>query len=150
MAFNQTFAKQRRSTDVAWHPQLIQILMTSEDKHRTSQLIRKDDVEEVLEQWQRYKVLKKSIAILKELNQEEIKILLQQKNRSTDRSLRVTGLWLHASQIQINPNRRRGFLRRLFRFHVEPFDAAHFAKPRHLAFGVIVRVLLDQRGHAVV
>lgn len=55
----------------------ITLLMTSEDKHRKSQLIRKDDVEEVLEQWQRYKVLKKSLASLKELNQEEIKILLQ-------------------------------------------------------------------------
>lgn len=55
----------------------ITLLMTSEDGHRTSQLIRKDDVEEVLAQWQRYKSLKKSIATLKELNQEEIKILLQ-------------------------------------------------------------------------
>jgi hypothetical protein len=55
----------------------ITLLMTSEDGHRTSQLIRKDDVEEVLAQWQRYKILKKSIATLKELNQEEIKILLQ-------------------------------------------------------------------------
>jgi hypothetical protein len=55
----------------------ITLLMTSEEGHRTSQLIRKDDVEEVLEQWQRYKILKKSIATLKELNQEEIKILLQ-------------------------------------------------------------------------
>jgi len=55
----------------------ITLLMTYEDKHRTSQLIRKDDVEEVLAHWQRYKVLKKSIATLKELNQEEIKILLQ-------------------------------------------------------------------------
>ena len=55
----------------------ITLLMTYEDKHRTSQLIRKDDVEEVLAHWQRYKVLKKSIITLKELNQEEIKILLQ-------------------------------------------------------------------------
>jgi hypothetical protein len=55
----------------------ITLLMTSEDGHRTSQLIRKDDVEEVLAQWQHYKILKKSIATLKELNQEEIKILLQ-------------------------------------------------------------------------
>lgn len=55
----------------------ITLLMTAEDHHRTSQLIRKDDVEEVLEQWQRYKVLKKSLATLKELNQEEIKILLR-------------------------------------------------------------------------
>lgn len=55
----------------------VTLLMTSEDKRRTSQLIRKDDVEEVLEQWQRYKSLKKSLATLKELNQEEIKILLQ-------------------------------------------------------------------------
>jgi hypothetical protein len=55
----------------------ITLLMTSEAGHRTSQLIRKDDVEEVLAHWQRYKILKKSIATLKELNQEEIKILLQ-------------------------------------------------------------------------
>ena len=55
----------------------ITLLMTSEDGHRTSQLIRKDDVEEVLEQWRRYKVLKKSITTLKELNQEQIKILYQ-------------------------------------------------------------------------
>jgi hypothetical protein len=55
----------------------ITLLMTSEDGHRTSQLIRKDDVEEALAHWQRYKVLKKSITTLKELNQEEIKILLQ-------------------------------------------------------------------------
>ena len=63
----------------------ITLLMTSEDKHRKSQLIRKDDIEEVLEQWQRYKVLKKSLASLKELNQEEIKILLQiiQERRRT-------------------------------------------------------------------
>lgn len=55
----------------------ITLLMTSKGKHRTSQLIRKDDVQEVLEQWQRYKTLKKSITILKELTHEEIKILLQ-------------------------------------------------------------------------
>jgi len=55
----------------------VTLLMTSEGSHRTSQLIRKDDVEEVLEQWQHYKVLKKSITTLKELNQREIKILLQ-------------------------------------------------------------------------
>ena len=52
-------------------------VLSNRDKHRTSQLIRKDDVEEVLAHWQRYKVLKKSITTLKELNQEEIKILLQ-------------------------------------------------------------------------
>lgn len=55
----------------------VTLLMTSEGSHRTSQLIRKDDVEKVLEQWQRYKVLKKSITTLKELNQQELKILLQ-------------------------------------------------------------------------
>ncbi|MGI0013528.1 MAG: DUF6788 family protein [Nitrososphaera sp.] len=55
----------------------ITLLMTTEDNHRTSQLIRKDDVEEVLAHWQRYKVLKKSITTLKELNQKEIKMLLQ-------------------------------------------------------------------------
>lgn len=55
----------------------ITLLMTSEDKQRKSQLIRKDDVEEVLVQWQRYKNLKQSIITLKELNQQEIEILLQ-------------------------------------------------------------------------
>jgi len=55
----------------------ITLLMTSEDKQRKSQLIRKDDVEEVLVQWRRYKDLKQALASLKELNQEEIEILLQ-------------------------------------------------------------------------
>jgi len=55
----------------------ITLLMTSEDKQRKSQLIRKDDVEEVLAQWQRYKELKQAITSLKELNKEEIEILLQ-------------------------------------------------------------------------
>ena len=55
----------------------ITLLMTSEGKQRKSQLIRKDDVEEVLEQWQRYKTLKKVMANLRELNQKEIKILQQ-------------------------------------------------------------------------
>jgi len=55
----------------------ITLLMTSEGKQRRSQLIRKDDVEEVLELWQRYKALKKSLTTLRELNKEEIKILQQ-------------------------------------------------------------------------
>jgi len=55
----------------------ITLLMTSEDKQRKSQLIRKDDVDEVLAQWHRYKDLKQALASLKELNKEEIEILLQ-------------------------------------------------------------------------
>jgi Family of unknown function (DUF6788) len=55
----------------------ITLLLTSENKQRKSQLIRKDDVEEVLAQWHRYKDLKQALTSLKELNQEEIAILLQ-------------------------------------------------------------------------
>lgn len=66
----------------------ITLLMTSDGQHRTSQLIRKDDVEEVLEQWQRYKSLKKSITTIKELNKEEIEILhqlIQDRQRTYER-----------------------------------------------------------------
>ena len=66
----------------------VTLLMTSEDNQRKSQLIRKDDVEEVLAQWQRYKNLKQSITALKELNQEEIDILLhiiQERKRTYEK-----------------------------------------------------------------
>lgn len=66
----------------------ITLLMTSEGKQRKSQLIRKDDVEEVFEQWQRYKTLKKLMTNLKELNQKEIKILqelIQERKRTYKR-----------------------------------------------------------------
>lgn len=53
----------------------ITLLMSSEGKKRTSQLIRKNDVEEVLSQWQQYKTLRQFLSTLKELNQKEIKIL---------------------------------------------------------------------------
>jgi hypothetical protein len=55
----------------------ITLLMTSEDSHRTSQLVRKDDVETVTEQWQRYRTLRKSLTALRELNKEELEILSQ-------------------------------------------------------------------------
>ena len=55
----------------------ITLLMTSQGGKKKSQLIRKNDVKEVLEQWQKYKTLKKMITNLKELNQEEIEILQQ-------------------------------------------------------------------------
>ena len=53
----------------------ITLLMSSVGKKRTSQLIRKNDVEEVLSQWQQYKTLRQFLSTLKELNQEEIEIL---------------------------------------------------------------------------
>lgn len=53
----------------------ITLLMNSEGGKKKSQLIRKNDVEEVLEQWQRYKTLKKMITTFKELNLKEIDIL---------------------------------------------------------------------------
>ena len=51
--------------------------MTSEGGKKTSHLIRKDDIEDVLGQWQKYKTLKKMIGTLKQLNQEEIEVLQQ-------------------------------------------------------------------------
>lgn len=53
----------------------ITLLMTSHGHRRTSQLIRKDDVQEVTEQWQRYRSLRKSLTALRELNKEELEIL---------------------------------------------------------------------------
>lgn len=62
----------------AQHPtHEITLLMTSEGQKRRSQLIRKDDVEEVLSQWQQYKNLKKFLLTLREINQKEIEILQQ-------------------------------------------------------------------------
>ena len=55
----------------------ITLLMTAEGGKKTSHLIRKDDIEDVLGQWQQYKTLKKRIATLKKLNQEEIEVLQQ-------------------------------------------------------------------------
>ena len=55
----------------------ITLLMTSEGGKKTSHLIRKDDIEDVLGQWQKYKTLKKMIGTLKQLNQEEIEVLQQ-------------------------------------------------------------------------
>ena len=53
----------------------ITLLMSSDGSKRTSQLIRKNDIEEVLSQWQQYKTLRRFLSSLKELNQKEIKIL---------------------------------------------------------------------------
>ncbi len=55
----------------------ITLLMTSQDSHRTSQLVRKDDVEAVTELWERYRTLRKSLTALRELNKEELEILSQ-------------------------------------------------------------------------
>ena len=55
----------------------ITLLMASEGGKKTSHLIRKDDVEEVQAQWQQYKTLRKRIADLKKINQEETEILKQ-------------------------------------------------------------------------
>ena len=53
----------------------ITLLMSSEGKKRISQLIRKDDMEEVLNQWEQYKTLRQHLSTLKELNQKELAIL---------------------------------------------------------------------------
>ena len=53
----------------------ITLLMSSEGNKRTSKLIRKDDVEEVLSQWQQYKTLRQFLSTLKELNKKEINVL---------------------------------------------------------------------------
>lgn len=53
----------------------ITLLMSSDGQKRTSQLIRKDDVDEVLSQWQQYKTLRQFLSTLKELNQKEIMTL---------------------------------------------------------------------------
>lgn len=66
----------------------ITLFMTSEGGKRTSHLIRKDDVQEVVEQWQKYKTLKKMIADLKKLNQKEIEVLqqlIQERKRTYQR-----------------------------------------------------------------
>ena len=55
----------------------IALLMTYENGKRTSKLIRKNDVEEVLNQWHQYKTLKEKIARLRKLNQQEIELLQQ-------------------------------------------------------------------------
>lgn len=55
----------------------VTLLMYSVEGKRKSQLIRKDDVEEIMQYWQRYKTLKKMIATLRKLNQKEVEILQQ-------------------------------------------------------------------------
>jgi len=55
----------------------ITLLMSSDGKKRTSQLIRKDDMEEVLSQWEQYKILRQHLSALKDLHQNEMEVLKQ-------------------------------------------------------------------------
>ena len=55
----------------------ITLLMNYEDGKKKSKLIRKKDVEEVLKQWQKYKLLKKKLIDLKEINKQQLEILKQ-------------------------------------------------------------------------
>lgn len=55
----------------------VTLLMYYENGKKKSKLIRKNDVGDILKQWENYKLLKKMLAELKEINKQQLELLKQ-------------------------------------------------------------------------